>query len=76
MTDQQIVQSQIAAHYKLWYYERTHQGTRKVQEKLKCNRCKQYFPREVMSRVKSGSHRQWTAYCPDCLAHRKPRKAR
>jgi len=67
MTDQQIVQSQIAAHYRLWNNARA-----KEQGELKCNRCKQYFPRDMITRVYYQNGRHWNAYCEDCLAKRNP----
>lgn len=70
------IRAQLSRQYKQWYYEREHRGKRQVQPELKCNRCKQYFPREIMIMIKTGNDRKWTAYCPECLKKRKPRVSR
>ena len=67
------IRKQLSRQYHQWYYEREHGAERKVRPELKCNTCKEYFPREITTQVKSGTRRQWVVYCPVCLNKRKPR---
>ena len=67
------IRKQLSRQYHQWYYEREHGDERKVKPELKRNTCKECFPREIMTKVKSGTRRQWVSYCPVCLNKRKPR---
>ena len=62
---------QLTRQYREWNNARS-----KLKGELKCNRCKNYFPRDLITRVYTGNGRWWNAYCDECLVKRNPRMAR
>lgn len=65
------IRKQLTRQYREWNNARS-----KQKGELKCNRCKNYFPRDLLTRVYTGNGRWWNAYCDECLAKRNPRMAR
>ena len=65
------IRKQLTRQYREWNNARS-----KLKGELKCNRCKNYFPRDLITKVYTGNGGWWNAYCDECLAKRNPRMAR
>ena len=62
------IRKQLTRQYREWNNARS-----KLQGELKCNRCKNYFPRAALTKVYPGPGRWFNLYCDDCLGKYNPR---
>ena len=63
-----IIRKQLARQYAEWNNARS-----RLKGELKCNRCKNYFPRAALMKVYPGPGRYFNWYCDECYAKRKSR---
>ena len=59
------IRKQLTRQYREWNNARS-----KIQGELMCNGCKNYFPRDEVTRVYPGASNKYNVYCQPCLERR------
>ena len=59
------IRKQLTRQYREWNNARS-----KLKGDLKCNGCKNYFPRDEVTRVYPGVSNKYNVYCQPCLERR------